>query len=482
MKTFLKIVLPLAIIAGAFALGKMILATGPEAKKRPVQPRVTTVETMQVKPQDYPVVITASGIVQTSTQTTVASEVSGKIIEVSPNFQEGAYFDKGDTLLRIDTANYDSAIKIAESDLQASRYSLQQLDAEEKANINALRLAQNNLNLGQKELERVRGIWNKRLIARSVLDAEEQKITQLQQQVADQQGKLSTYASRKAALQANMASAEARLERERLNLSRTRITAPYSGRVLEQRVDLGQFVSTGTVLGTVYATDSVDVELPLSLQQYEWLGMPEHFRNREIDTSQLPRVTFTSTTGSQPHSWQGKIIRSNAALDDKSRQIKVIARIDNPFEVTDQQRAPVRIGQYLTARINGKTLENVYVLPPTAVRQGRDVLLMVDAKVSIEPIEQVWNNDSEVVVRSQTDLSTQQIITTSLPNAVNGQAVQTPEQAKARAAKRAQRQKENDSENNTSGTDKADKQDASEAPRKGPRNATEEGQQQENKP
>lgn len=448
MKTFLKIVLPLAIIAGAFALGKLILATGPEAKKRPAKPRITTVETLQVKPQDYAVVITASGIVQTSTQTTVASEVAGKITEVSPRFQEGAYFDKGDTLLRIDTANYDSAIKIADSDLQASRYALQQLDAEEKANVNALRLAQNNLNLGKKELERVRGIWNKRLIARSVLDAEQQKITQLQQQVADQQGKLSTYASRKAALQANIMSAEARLERERLNLSRTRITAPYSGRVLEQRVDLGQFVSTGTALGTVYATDSVDVELPLSLQQYEWLGMPEHFRNREIDTSKLPSVVFTNTTSDKQNRWQGTIIRSNAALDDKSRQIKVIARIDNPFEVNDQQTTPVRIGQYLTARINGKTLQNVYVLPPTAVRQGRDILLMVDGKVQITPVELVWNNDNEVVVRSQTDLSTQKIIVTSLPNAVNGQAVQTPEQAKKRAEKRKQKQDAKDETSN----------------------------------
>ena len=67
--------------------------------------------------------------------------------------------------------------------------------------------------------------------------------------------------------QANVASAQARLDNALLNLERTKILAPYAGRILTKQVDVGQYVSTGNSLAKIYAVDYAEIRLPLSERQ-----------------------------------------------------------------------------------------------------------------------------------------------------------------------------------------------------------------------
>jgi hypothetical protein len=118
------------------------------------------------------------------------------------------------------------------------------------------------------------------------------------------------------------------------------------------------------------------------------------------------------------------VVRSSASLDEKSRQISVIAQIDQPFIAREGVSAPLRIGQYITAKIDGKTFNNVYVVPASAVRQGKEILLLRDGKVSVQPINLVWNAEKDVVIQTDADLNGQRVIITPLPLATEGQAVQ----------------------------------------------------------
>ncbi len=381
-----KIILPLLVIAIAIGLGKFIIATGPEADKQPQEIPATVVDAQTLKLQDYQVVLKASGIVRAHTQTNLVAEVSGKVLEISPNFQEGGYFNQGDTLLKLDAANYTNAITIAEGDLAQKQLTLQEQQAQAK--------------LAQQD-------WN-------LLDSSRNR----------PQSDLAARRPHIAAAQAAINAAEAKLQQEKLNLARTRITAPYSGRVQEKRVDVGQYVSPGTVLGIIYATDALEVHLPLSLAQHALLNMPEAFRNKAVDAAQMPTVSFHPTTGNAQDEWPGQVVRSSASLDEKSRQITVIARIDNPYDAREGISTPLRIGQYVSAAIQGKLFNNVYVLPPSAVRQGKEILLLQDGKVLVQAIDVVWSTETDVVIRSATDLNGKRIITTPLPQATTGQVVQ----------------------------------------------------------
>lgn len=424
----LKIIFPVLVLIGAAFFGKFLLETGPDAKKRPFVQRLPVVEVSPLKAQQYIVHIEASGIVTAGTSTNLVSEVSGRITKISNNFNEGSYFDKNEILLELDKSDYLSAIEIAKSDVEVNIASLKQLAAEERSNLNSVKLAGRNLAIGNKELARLRALFKRRTISRSALDAEEQRVNQLQQSVQNLQGSQATFKSRKSAIKARISSSESRVKQESLRLSRATIKAPYAGRVLSKNADIGQFVTTGTMLAEIYATDFVNVELPLSLNQYELLGMPEAFRNKQISPSELPDVTLTNPDSIKKDNWQGKVVRTSAALDSQSRQINVIVRIDDPYDARKGISSPIRIGQYLKAQIKGKTFDNVYVLPPVSVVYNREIRILKEGKISIVPVEVIWNSTEATVVQTNTNIEGEQLILTNLTQAVNGMSVLTIEE------------------------------------------------------
>ncbi len=430
-----KVILPILLLAGAIFFGKYLIGTGPEPKKKPFVVRSPIVEVMPLSSQDYTVTITASGIVRAGTQTSLVSEVSGRITKISDKFQEGSYFEKGEILLSIDQANYKNALAIVLADVAANRAVLAQLNEEEKSSKRSYQLAKKNLSLGKKEVNRLRGLLAKKVIAHSVLDIEQQKTNQLQQKLEDLQGKINTFKSRKQATQAKISAALARETQERLNLSRTTIKAPYSGRIFQKSVDIGQFVSMGSALGKIYSTDYAEVDLPLSLQRYELLGLPESFKNKLANDQLFPDVSFTNPNSIQANEWKGRVVRTSAVLDVNSRQIKVIARIDNPFDAINNVSSPLRIGQYIEAKIKGKTFKNVYVLPSISVRQNKEILLLVDGKIQIVPVTALWNTQTETIVSTKEMIDSKNLVITSMSQATEGMKAITAKDYKAKQKK-----------------------------------------------
>lgn len=437
----LKTIIPILVLVGAGFLGKYFMETGPEAVKRPFVRNLPIVEVAPLKTEPYTVYIKASGIVTAGTSSDVVSEVSGRIVKISDNFQEGSYFEKGKVLLEIDKSNYLSNVEIAKSDVAVNKASLVQLNAEERSNLNSIKLAKQNLSIGYKELTRLRALFKRNTISRSSLDAEEQRINQLQQAVQNLEGSQSTFASRKSAIQARIKSSQSKVKQESIQLSRATIKAPYAGRVLKKNVDIGQYVSTGSTLAETYATDFVNVELPLSLNQYKLLGIQEEFINTKVNKENLPTVTLTNTDSLSEDTWQGRVVRTGAALDAESRQISVIVRVNDPYKAQEGVSTPIRIGQYLQANIKGKTFQGVYVLPPVAVIYNREIRLLKDGKIKIVPVNVIWNSTDSTIVSTKENISGEQLILTNLTQAVNGMEVLTVEQQQAQTIANANKRK-----------------------------------------
>ncbi len=259
---------------------------------------------------------------------------------------------------------------------------------------------------------------------------QEQAVNQQRQSVANLEGQLATFDSRRNALEASNELTRTQLLQQQRNLERTRIIAPYAGRILEQRVDLGQFVAPNAVLGVLYATDYVEVDMQLTLEQYGLLDMPDAFAGETLELTAQPVVTFTTPFNQTQQSWTGFVTGTRASLNEQSRQITLVARIDNPYERRAGRSSTLKIGQYLNASIEGRTFEDVYVLPPGAVRQNRDVLQLRDNSVRIVPVTVVWSTETEAVVTSSERLQSDPVITTALGQATEGMKVALPGQKK----------------------------------------------------
>ncbi len=519
----LRIIIPFALLAAGFVVAQHLMKTGPEAKKRPPIDRTPVVEVQKAQQQDYTITLTSSGVVRTHSQTNLVLQVSGRVVSLSPSFYAGGYIKKGELLLQLDTTDTEDAIHIAKSTIASNKAQLAQLNQEEKNSHSSLRLselnlrsirknliisranhknverngeairhnivliqrqlqltqqnvqlAKRNFQLGVAERNRVQSLWNERLVARNVFDAEEQKVIQLEQSIVQQEqsviqqeqslaqqeqsliqhdqnlltaeqqvlqqeqainqqlqsidtikGQIATYESRREALKANLAISETQLTQQERNKVRARIHAPFNGRVLEKQVGIGQYLSPNSTIGTIYAADFVEVDIPLTLTQFELLNLPEHMQaalkpdNKTSHNKDYP-VSFRMPFGTKK-SWEGYITGTRAQLDNQSRQIIVVARIEQQQEGSTQ--STLKIGQFLTSQLKGQRFENIYRLPTSAIRQNREVLLLKKGTVRILPIEVVWNTETEAIIKSNEDINNQRIIVTPLPQASDGMKV-----------------------------------------------------------
>jgi RND family efflux transporter MFP subunit len=319
-------VILLVSVFGAFTL----LATSPELKPSSPEPLATTVRVLEMQPQSVQLTVHSQGTVAPNTETELIPEVSGRVSWISPSLVNGGNFEQGGLLLRLEDQDHRSAVDRA-------RAALARAEAEHQ---HAL-----------FEYERLQSLEAKQLASRSVLENGLRA-----QRVAE------------AALQ----DARAALAQAERDLERTRIHAPFTGLVRRASVDIGQFVSRGNAIATLYASAEAEVRLPIADRQLAYLNLPVGIRG-ELPPELQPRVTLSAEFGGQPLTWHGRIVRTEAQIDTMSRMVHVVARIDNAT-----QTSPLSVGLFVNAAIEGLMANDVMVLPRSALREGNRVLVVDD--------------------------------------------------------------------------------------------------------
>lgn len=354
MNLLLKVVLPILILAACVATAKVVVANRPEPQTRPQFKSTTSIDATRIKKSDYPVFIETQGTVDASRNGSLVPEVAGTIVGVSPNFVIGGAFRTGEVLLEIDPRDYKIALTLTEATFAQAKAAL----AEETAR--ATQAGEDWKRLGRK-------------------------------------GKPSELTLRKpqlAAARASLESARAQVQRAQLDLDRTQIKASYDGTVKTKFVDLGQYINKGSTLGEIYAIDIAEIRLPLNNQQLGFIALPG------IGGNSNSKVTFNASIGGTEHTWEGNIVRSEGAIDPDSRQLFVIAQVDNPFNLATD-RPPLRVGQYVQANIAGKILKDVFVIPRAALREEREVLIVDELNtLQTRAVKVVWKDSDVAVINS----------------------------------------------------------------------------------
>ena len=201
-----------------------------------------------------------------------------------------------------------------------------------------------------------------------------------------------------------MLSSEALLDKVKLSLERTKIVAPYAGRILKKNVDIGQVISSNTQLADIFAVDYVEIRLPIKNKDLPLMKLPEEYRNAHSqseaegnESSMISNVVISSDLmGEQV--WQGKIVRTESAIDEVSQQLYVVAQIIRPYDSEYNQGAQIKMGQYVTANITGRKVANALVIPSRAIYQGSYVYIVQDSLLMRKEIQLGWQNGTESIV------------------------------------------------------------------------------------
>ncbi len=310
-----------------------------------VEPPALLVQVLTMNREPVQFSVVSQGVATPRTRTTIVSEVTGHIVEVSPNLESGGFFTQDEVLARIDPRNYETALKRAQADLAKSKT-----------------LVQTEQALAAQALDN----WNT-LQGLSNENEAPSDLTLRKPQLAEALAELDLN--------------QAALEKAEEDLDRTIIRAPFEGMIVEKLADLGQFVNTGAQIATTVAIDLAEIRLPVSLRDFQFLDLEHFSRDRRIP------VTLTADIGhDEPAVWQGTIVRSEGLVNDASRVVHVVAQVENPYDSTDSHEHTLLFGTFVNAQIEGREAGEVFVLPRHALYDG-DTAWVVDDANEIYPRE-----------------------------------------------------------------------------------------------
>ena len=321
------------VVMGAAGMRALTASKAELEKRRPSGP-IPLVRTIGVTAGPHAVTIQGEGTVRPLQEIQLVPEVDGKVVDMSPALVDGGEFRLGDTLLRIDPVDYQLAVTLAQAKVKA---------------------AESNLQLAEEEAAAALEEWRMLYSGNPEAEPEPPPLVAKEPQLA-------------AAL-AKLEAENADLRKAQLNLERTELMAPFDGRVSQENVDLGQYVSPGQALATLYSTESAEVVIPLEDESLFWFLVPG-FTDGEGPGSP---ATVRARIGGRDLSWAGGVVRAEGKLDERTRMINVIIRVDKPYAT----RPPLAMGLFVTVEIEGRYLPKAAVIPRPALHED-DVVWVVD--------------------------------------------------------------------------------------------------------
>lgn len=400
MKARAKLLAPLAVLAFAFCVTAAMFALRQSAPSERPEASVPLVEVVRVEPQTVGLWVSAQGTVEPRTESDLVAEVAGRIVWASPELASGGFFDRGEALVRIDPRDYQVALEGAQA---------------------ALVRAESRLTLTTSTLERQRSMRERGISSQARMD----------DAVHDH-----------ANADAGVREARVAVRRAQLDLERTRIRAPFAGRVRQKHVDLGQFVNRGAPVARIYSVDYAEVRLPIRDADLAHLQLPAGFGDEGGESETGPVVHLSATVAGEPQLWRGHIVRSEGARDERTRMLNLVAEIRDPYvRDGDSERAPLPIGIFVEASIEGRRVDGVFEVPRSALRRDDRVLVVDESdQVRIRRVEVIRSDREHSWLRSGVSpgerivVSPLDLATDGMPVRVRGAAPEPVDTAKAPAS------------------------------------------------
>ena len=380
MKKLLKIGLPVVAFVAALAFYFLHYASQTQVATQKPEVRIPLVNIAPARAQSMNIPLFTRGTVTPSTQIHLVSEVSGQIVEISPNFSAGGFFKQGELLVRVDTLEYDVMIKRAEAAKAQAYQTFLQAKAERKA----------------------------RSMGRSV-----------------QGNALASFEVQERQAEAHYLATSSELAAMKKQRERTSIRAPFDGRVLTAGLNVGQFLRPGGQMGVIYAVDVAEVRLPLSDRQLGLVDVPGRMSDQE--TLAMPEVLFTEEFAGKTFTWKGQVVRTEGGVDERNRLLYVVAHVPDPYGIDARQpgRPELVAGSFVEAKIAGRKFERVFAIPRKALRNGNEVWVVTDdSRLSKREIGILHKEKDTVYINTGID-DGEQVVLNQLDIAVEGMRVRT---------------------------------------------------------
>jgi RND family efflux transporter MFP subunit len=335
MKLGPKALVPVAVLAGSLAASAALVVARPVPEAGDVEERLPVVAVVAAAPGAHRMLVRAQGTVEPRTENELVAEVGGRLAWTSTALESGSFFAAGEVLARIEPADYEIALERARAALERARSQRKLADAN---------------------------------LARSRVLHEAGAASQAAHDQAETNAAIAA---------ANQREAEAAVRQAELELARTELRVPFAGRVREKKADVGQLVARGAPIARVFAVDWAEVRLAIPSEELAFLELPAAPAAADAG----PAVRLAGRYAGRRHTWSGRVVRAEGALDPHTRLVHVVARIEDPYGLASGG-PPLEVGLFVEAEIEGRELAGAVRLPRSALR-GEDEVVVVGADAAL---------------------------------------------------------------------------------------------------
>lgn len=362
----LLIALLIAITGGlaAFAIVQFPPQTDQQEEETAMPP---SVHVLPVTSTRLRMDVHSQGRVRAHTEIDLVTGVSGNITKISPAFVSGGVFKKGDLLVAIDPAEYDLRVAQAQARVMEAQYQLTREEA---------------------EAEQARDEWGQ--LGQGEPNPLNLRIPQLREK------------------KAKLAAEQEELKNARLLRQRTDIRAPFNGRVRSKEAGLGQYISSGAVLGRIYSTDVAEIRLPVSTRELAFIDLAS-LSGQTRAAKKIP-VILTANYHGQRQTWLGHIVRSEDVIDEETGMTMLVAQVPDPFRLSAGKPRPSRsesppvslpVGLFVEAHIEGRWFDDLIVLPASALFKNNQVAVIdPDNRLHLRTVDIFRQEQEQVIIKT----------------------------------------------------------------------------------
>jgi hypothetical protein len=406
---------PLAILAASIAAFLWMGSQPPPSRKPAEAPTSLQVKTVEAVPLEGGFEIEADGVVVPLREVTLAAEVGGRVAEKSPACKAGQFVSKGTVLFRIDPRDYQLDVDRLEREFQQAVLTIDEIDEELTQNSDSIELAKRQLEIARREASRLDTLAQGRIVTESAADQAIRDELTTTNALSNLQGQRRVLQKRRSRLEEAQQLASTMLERAQLDLSRTTITAPVDGMVVDDKVEQESFVAKGTPLVVLEDTRAAEVKTSLRMDEVAqvWGGMESDRDTKAAERGPLPpgeiaapknphdlsaakaRVLFT--LGDRIYQWDGLLSRQEGrGIDEKTRTLpcRVIVPEPTTLVAIDKYGAPMPAlppgspgsllrGMFVEVRVKVDPAVKLVAVPQEVVRPSGDLLVMRDGQLLI---------------------------------------------------------------------------------------------------
>ncbi len=403
----IRAAIPILIIGGASA-GYYIFGTAPPPKMEESNSEIATpVEIQTAQAFKGQIEIKVEGVATPYRRLNLAAEVAGRIKFKAPIFEEGNFVTAGTVLAEIDPVDYEITIRRINEELSQATNALAEWKTDRENILKQIELAQQDLELTQREVERVRALGKRNAIAETEVDKALRAEVAAQTALLQFNNQLRAIDTREARAISARDMQLTMLERAQRDLARTKIIAPCNGTIITESIEQDGYVKDGTTVAIFNDTSASEIACNLELDDLFWIwgtrNAPEVKQRAALDPSAYYEFPNIKVTVEFPFQgllavWEGELTRfAGTGIDPKTRTIPCRVHVSAPSKSSLKTVAgvepegivapPLTTGMFVTVRAMATPHASLLDLPSAAVRSGNVTWVMRDGKLHIQPVQ-----------------------------------------------------------------------------------------------